>query len=164
MNGEGSVQIDRGQWLYRFSLDTDNIAIHRARRSGQDLAPPEAWRCVAVLGVSDAFVVAAPGGWQPFVELADERQRWALEVRATKEEAEDAVTHLLGTLADAVAHAAQTRAGIGEKETDGVVLRAPEPPPAPAEGAAIEEALAEAEAERTAAGWELIYCRQRANR
>ena len=37
VNGESSVQIDRGHWLYRFALDTGNIAIYRARRAGQSL-------------------------------------------------------------------------------------------------------------------------------
>lgn len=76
MNGESSVHIDRGHWLYRFALDAGNIAIYRARRAGQSLAPAEVWRCLAVLGVSDAFVVPVQGSWQPFIELGDGRHRW----------------------------------------------------------------------------------------
>ena len=86
MNGESSVHIDRGHWLYRFALDAGNIAIYRARRAGQSLAPAEVWRCLAVLGVSDAFVVPVQGSWQPFIELADGRHRWALEKRPTLDE------------------------------------------------------------------------------
>ncbi len=75
MNGESSVHIDRGHWLYRFALDAGNIAIYRARRAGQSLAPAEVWRCLAVLGISDVFIVAVPGSCQPFIELGDGRHR-----------------------------------------------------------------------------------------
>ena len=61
MNGESSVQIDRGRWLYRFALNTDSISIYRARRAGQDLAPVEVWRSLALLGISDAFIVPVAG-------------------------------------------------------------------------------------------------------
>ena len=164
MNGESSVHIDRGRWLYRFALDTDNIAIYRSRRAGQTLASADAWRCLAVLGVSDAFIVPVGGQWQPFVELGEGRQRWALEKRASMDEAEAATRHFLGTLADAVAQAAQARGPLDEKDPAAKALRAPEPPSAPAEEEAVAAVLAQAISAREASGWELIYSRQRASR
>ncbi|MGO9661488.1 MAG: hypothetical protein ACLQVK_09050 [Acidimicrobiales bacterium] len=163
MNGESSVHIDRGHWLYRFALDAGNIAIYRARRAGQSLAPAEVWRCLAVLGVSDAFVVPVQGSWQPFIELGDGRHRWALEKRPTLEEAQVAARHFLGSLADAVSNAAQAQGPLGEKDPDVNVkaLRAPAPPPAPGEDAATDAILAKARSTREASGWELIYSRQR---
>jgi hypothetical protein len=162
VNGESQVQIDRGHWRYRFALDTANIAIYRSKRTGQRLAPPEVWRSVAALGVSDAFVVAVPGGWQPFVEVADGRQRWTLQRRESQAEAEQTTSHFLYSLADALANAAP--AGEADKDADAPVVRLPEPPPAPGEDEAAEEALAKARASREAAGWELIYSRQRVSR
>jgi hypothetical protein len=164
VNGESSVHIDRGHWLYRFALDTGNIAIYRARRAGQSLAPAEVWRCVAVLGVSDAFIVPVEGAWQPFIELSEGRQRWALERRATLEEAQATARHFLGTLADAVSHAAQSQGPLAEKDPDFKALRAPVPPAAPAEEGAAEAVLTKAVRAREASGWELIYSRQRALR
>jgi hypothetical protein len=161
LNGESSVHIDRGQWLYRFALDAGNIAIYRARRAGQSLAPAEVWRCVAVLGVSDAFIVPVQGSWQPFIELAEGRQRWALERRASLEEAQAATRHFLGTLADAVSNAAQAQGTLGEKDPEVKALRAPVPPPEPGEGPVTDAVLAKARSTRESSGWELIYSRQR---
>jgi hypothetical protein len=161
MNGDSSVQIDRGQWLYRFALDTGSIAIFRAKRAGQDLVPTEVWRSLAMVGVSDAFIVPVGGGWQPFIELTEGRQRWALAKRPSPEEAESAARHFLGTLADAVCHASQVRGATGEKDTDPVPLRVPDPPPAPTEESAAEVILSHARSARESAGWELIYSRQR---
>ena len=161
MNGESSVQIDRGQWLYRFALDTGSIAIFRARRAGQDLVPTEVWRSLAMVGVSDAFVVHVAGGWQPFIELTEGRQRWALAKRPSLEEAQTATRHFLGTLADALCHASQARSAPGEKDGDLAPLRVPEPPAAPAEDAAAEVVLSHARSARESSGWELIYSRQR---
>jgi hypothetical protein len=161
VNGESSVQIDRGQWLYRFALDTGSIAIFRARRAGQDLVPAEVWRSLAIVGVSDAFIVPVAGGWQPFIELTEGRQRWALAKRPSMDEAQTATRHFLGTLADAVCHASQGRGVPGEKEGDSPPLRVPEPPLAPAEDAAAEVVLSHARSARESSGWELIYSRQR---
>jgi hypothetical protein len=161
VNGESSVHVDRGRWLYRFALDDDNIAIYRARRAGQSFAPSEIWRCLAVVGVTDAFVVQVPDGWQPFVELGEGRQRWALERRASREEAEEATKHFLATLADAVAHASQPRGPSGEKETEAKLPRLPDPPASPSEAPDVEAVLARAQSAREGAGWELIYSRQR---
>ena len=147
--------------MYRFALDAGNIAIYRSRRAGQSLAPAEVWRCLAVLGVSDAFIVPVHGGWQPFIELAEGRQRWALERRLSLEEAQAAARHFLGSLADAVSDAAQTRGPLGEKDPEVKVLRAPVPPPAPGEDAVTDAVLAKARSAREASGWELIYSRQR---
>jgi len=163
LNGESSVHIDRGQWLYRFALDNDSIAIYRAKRAGQHLACAEVWRALAVLGVSDAFVVAIPDGWQPFVELDEGRHHWALARRASMEEAEFATQHFLATLAGSVAHASQSRGALGEKE-DNRMLRVPEPPEVPAEQPGVDAALAQAYSSRSAGGWELIYSRERAVR
>jgi hypothetical protein len=162
VNGEGSVNIDRGHWLYRFVLDTENIAIYRSRRVGQGLVPADAWRCLAVLGVSDVFIVPVGDGWQPFVELGEDRQRWALERRWSMSEAETAASHFLLSLADAVAHAAQPRGALGDRDVE--ALRAPDPPEAPAEPPAVEALLARARAAREASGWELLYSRQRTSR
>jgi hypothetical protein len=164
LNGESSVHIDRGRWLYRFALDDDSITIYRARRSGQSLASPEAWRCLAVLGVSDAFVVPVPDGWQPFIELGEGRQRWALERRGSIEEAESATRHFLASLADSIAYASQSRGALGEKEPDDRILHAAQPPVPPAEEPAVEALLAQACTTRASVGWELVYSRQRAAR
>ena len=115
VNGEGSVQIDRGRWLYRLTLDAGNIAIYRTERAGQALVPAEVWRFLASLGISDAFIVPVEGGWQPFIELSDARERWALERRNSMEEAEAVARHFLGTLADALTHAAQGRFSLGRR-------------------------------------------------
>ena len=162
MNGEGQVQIDRGHWRYRFALDADNIAIYRSQRTGQGLVPVDAWRSLAALGVSDAFVVPVPGGWQPFIEVGDGRQRWALQRRPTVGEAEATTAHFLLSLADAVAHISSQLAG--EKDGDMRAAEALEPPAVPAEESAAEAAFEQACTEREAAGWELIYSRQRASR
>ena len=127
MNGESSVHIDRGRWLYRFALNTDNIAIYRARRAGQDLAPVEVWRSLAQLGISDAFIVPVAGGWQPFIELTESRQRWALAKRASMAEAEGSTRHFLGTLADAMCHASQPRVA-ATKRKQKCASAGPEPP------------------------------------
>jgi hypothetical protein len=165
VNGESSVHIDRGRWLYRFALDTDNIAIYRARRAGQGFAPAEVWRCLAVLGVSDAFIVPVPGGWQPFVELGEGRQRWALEKRSSMDAAEAATRHFLVSLADAVVQAAQAKGLLGDKDPDPAkTLRAPEPGAPPGEDVTVEAVLSQAKSARDSAGWELIYSRQRASR
>lgn len=161
MNGQDSVHIDRGRWLYRFSLDDRNISITRAPRSGQHLGSPDVWRCVAEIGVNDAFIVPAPGGWQAFVELSEGRHRWALAVRPTLEEAEQSARYLLTTLADAVAHSPQFR----DAESTAVSAPSlPAPPPSPAESSEVEDALARARAERDAERWELVYNRPRAGR
>lgn len=164
MNGESSVQIDRGRWLYRFALHTESISIYRSRRAGQELASADAWRCLALLGVSDAFIVPAPGGWQPFIELADGVQRWALERRPSVEEAEASTRHFLASLADSTAHAFQARGGLTDKEAEDKALRVASPPEPPEEEPAVEALLAQACSARAAGGWELIYSRQRAVR
>jgi hypothetical protein len=164
VNGESSVHIDRGYWLYRFALDTDSIAIYRSRRTGQDLATADCWRCLAVLGISDAFIVPVPGGWQPFIELGEGLQRWALEKRAYAEEAENTARHFLASMADAIAEASRSRGLLGDNEPEDKVLRAPLPPPAPSEEAVVEQAWADARSSREASGWELLYSRQRAVR
>ena len=164
MNGEGSVQIDRGRWLYRITLDAGSIAIYRTERAGQALVPAEVWRCLATLGVSDAFIVPVEGGWQPFIELSDARERWALEMRGSVEEAEGVACHFLGTLADAVAHAAQGRFSLGDAEHEATVMSAGGPSAAPAVDPAVAAVLAEAQSARESAGWELVYSRQRALR
>ena len=164
MNGESSVQIDRGRWLYRFTLDAGNIAIYRTERSGQALAAAEVWRCLATLGVSDAFIVQVQGGWQPFIELSDARERWALEARNSVEEAEAVARHFLGTLADALTHTAQGRFSLGDHEPETTVLSTPGPSAAPEEDPLITTVLAEARAARESSGWELVYSRQRALR
>jgi hypothetical protein len=161
VNGESSVHIDRGRWLYRFALNSNNIAIYRARRAGQDLAPLEVWRSLAQLGISDAFIVPVAGGWQPFVELTESRQRWTLAKRDTMAEAEAATRHFLGTLADAVCHASQLHAASNEKEPDVLPMRVPEPPAPPAEDGTVELVLSHARSAREASGWELVYSRQR---
>ncbi len=161
MNGESSVQIDRGRWLYRFALDTGSIAIFRAKRAGQDLVPTEVWRALATVGISDVFIVPVPGGWQPFIELNEGRQRWALARRSSAEEAQAVTRHFLGTLADALCHASQVRIATGEKEADSAPLRVPDPPAPPAEDGAAEVVLAHARSARESSGWELIYSRQR---
>lgn len=160
MNGESSVHIDRGRWLYRFALNTDNIAIYRAKRAGQDLAPVEVWRSLAQLGISDAFIVPVDGGWQPFIELTESRQRWGLAKRGSMAEAEAATRHFLGTLADALCHASQPRT-TNEKEVDALPVRVPEPPAPPAEESTVELVLSHASSACEASGWELIYSRQR---
>ncbi len=163
MNGESAVHVDRGQWLYRFVLDSSNVAIYRGRRLGQALASAQVWRCVAPLGVSDVLVVEVPGGWQPFVELDDGRQHWVLARRATLEEANKAAEHFLATLANAAASAAQFWASAANNEGG------PSDPPAAmgAEAPALDEdavvagRLARAKREREAKGWELLYRRDR---
>jgi len=164
MNGDGSVQIDRGRWLYRLILDAANIAIYRIERAGQALVPAEVWRCLAILGISDAFIVPVEGGWQPFIELGDARERWALERRNSSEEGEAVARHFLGTLADAVTHAAQGRFSLGDAEHDAAALSAPGASPAAAVDQAAATGLAEAQASRESCGWELVYSRQRAVR
>lgn len=160
MNGESSVQIDRGRWLYRFALGADNIAIYRCRRSGQDLASVETWRRLAHLGVSDAFLLRVGDGWQPVVELDEGRQSWALETRPTAAEAGLAVRHLLASLADAFASAAPLHSdrASGRRHDRGLEVVAEQPVEPPAVSAALEAARAV----RDSAGWELVYGRQRA--
>jgi hypothetical protein len=119
---------------------------------------------LATLGISDAFIVPVEGGWQPFIELGDARERWALERRSSSEEAEAVARHLLGTLADAVAHAAQGRFSLSDAEHDATALSAPGAAPAVAVDHAVATALAEAQAARESSGWELVYSRQRASR
>jgi len=119
---------------------------------------------VATLGISDAFIVPIEGGWQPFIELSDARERWALEVRPSIEEAEGVARHFLGTLADAIAHAAQGRFSLGDAENEATVMSAAGASPAPAADPAVAAVLAEAQAARESTGWELVYSRQRALR
>jgi len=164
MNGEGSLHIDRGRWLYRFALGPESITIYRSARAGQDLALPAVWRALAQLGVSDAFVVNVPAGWQPFVELAEGRESWALEARASQQEAEAAARHFLASLADGVANASRQRGAFDKEEPMDLSFSPPAVPSAPAEEAAVAAALAEAVSAREAVGWELIYSRQRASR
>ena len=114
-----------------------------------------------MLGVSDAFIVPVQGSWQPFIELGDGRQRWALEKRASLEEAQVAARHFLGTLADAVSNAAQSQGPLGEKDPEAKALRAPVPPAGPGRGHPTDAVLAKARSTREASGWELIYSRQR---
>ncbi|HTV11615.1 MAG TPA: hypothetical protein VME20_07105, partial [Acidimicrobiales bacterium] len=133
MNGEGSLHIDRGRWLYRFGLDSDTITIYRAARAGQELASPLVWRALAQLGVSDAFVVLVGENWQPFIEFAEGRERWALEVRSSKEKAEGAARHFLTSLADGVANASRQRGAFDKEEPMDLSFSLPEMPPAPAE-------------------------------
>lgn len=163
MNGQEPIFVDRGQWLYQFELDAENITIARTARCGQYLASPELWRCIAQVGVTDAFVVPSGDGWQPFIELGEGRQRWALAQRPTLAEAEETATHFLAVLADAVAHFARLQASA---EAGGSAPGAglPKPGPFPSESPAIEQALADAREERQAEGWELVYNRPRASR
>jgi hypothetical protein len=119
---------------------------------------------LATLGVSDAFIVPVEGGWQPFIELGDTRERWALEMRGSIEDAEGVARHFLGTLADAVAHAAQGRFSLGDAEHETTVMSAAGASPAPALDPAVAGVLAEAQADRESSGWELVYSRQRALR
>ena len=109
-----------------------------------------------MLGVSDAFIVPIGGAWQPFIELSEGRERWALERRATMEEAQAAARHFLGTLADAVSHAAQAQGPLTEKDPEFKALHAPAPPTAPGEEEAAEAVLTKARRAREASGWELI--------
>lgn len=162
MNGQESVYIDRGRWLYRFSLDSGTIAISRSRRSGQYLASPEVWRCVAEIGVSDVMVVPVSGGWQAFVELGEGRHQWALAQRPTLEEAERVARHVLATLADSIASCPRLQAAEPSAETGSFHL--PGLPVSPVEDEAVETALAQARAQREAEGWELVYNRPRAHR
>jgi hypothetical protein len=164
VNGESSIQIDRGRWLYRLTLDAGSIAIYRTERAGQALVPAEVWRCLATLGISDAFIVPVEGGWQPFIELSDARERWALEMRGSVEEAEGVACHFLGTLADAVAHSAQGRFSLGDADHEATVMSSAGPSPAPAIDPAVAAVLAELQAARESTGWELVYSRKRALR
>ena len=164
MNGESSVQIDRGRWLYRLTLDAGSIAIYRTERAGQAIVPAEVWRCLATLGISDAFIVPIEGGWQPFIELSDARERWALEVRGSIEDAEGVARHFLTTLADAIAHAAQGRFSLGDAENETTLMSAAGPSPALPVDPAVAAVLADAQAARESTGWELVYSRQRALR
>lgn len=163
MNGEGAVHVDRGRWLYRFVLDSNNVAIYRGHRLGQGLASPEVWRQVASLGVSDVLVVEVSGGWQPFVEVDDGRQHWALARRESADGARRAAEHFLRTLASAVASAAQFWASAATNEFtlgtsfDGFTAGAL----AHEEDASIAECLVKAKQERDAKGWELVYRRER---
>lgn len=164
MNGQESVYIDRGRWLYRFNLDAGAISISRSERAGQHLAAPDVWRCVAELGVSDVFVVAVPGGWQPFVELAEGRHRWALARRATLPDAEQTASHFLGLLADSIAHNAKFQSALSRGPDDAAAIRLPSVPREPLENDMVEVALAHARAERDAVGWETVYNRRRVAR
>jgi hypothetical protein len=128
---------------------------------GPRLGPVEVWRSLALLGISDAFIVPVAGGWQPFIELTESRQRWALAKRASMAEAEESTRHFLGSLADAMCHASQPRIAASEKEIDAVPLRVPDPSAPPAEDSPVELVLSHARSAREASGWELIYSRQR---
>jgi hypothetical protein len=119
---------------------------------------------LATLGISDAFIVPIEEGWQPFIELGDTRERWALEVRCSIEEAEGVARHFLATLADAIAHAAQGRFSLGEPKNEATVMTAAGPFPAGSVDPAVAAVLAEAQAARESTGWELVYSRQRALR
>ncbi len=153
MNGEGSVPVDRGHWLYRFDIDVEALAMYRCRRAGQQLVEPEVWRRLAALAVSDVFILQVPGGWQPFVELADGRGHWALAARPSRQECELAARYFLETLAAAQSPGPQDgEAGL------------PAPWPSlqrPTEAPPVESALAEARNRRERAGWELVFSRQR---
>jgi hypothetical protein len=81
-----------------------------------------------VLGVSDAFLLWVPGGWQPVIELSKGHQRWVLERRASMEEARVATGHFLGTLAEAVSDAAQSRGTFGENGPEARTLWRLTPP------------------------------------
>ena len=70
----------------------------------------------------------------------------------------------MGTLADAVTHAAQGKFSLGDAEHDATVLSAPGPSAAPAVDPTVAAVLAEAQAARESIGWELVYSRQRALR
>jgi hypothetical protein len=164
VNGESPVQIDRGRWLYRLTLDAGSIAIYRTERAGQAIVPAEVWRCLATLGISDTFIVPVEGGWQPFIELSDARERWALERRNSIEEAEAVARHFLGTLAEAVTYAAHGKFALGDAENDATVLIAPGPSAPPTVDPKVAAVLGEAQAARESTGWELVYSRQRALR
>jgi len=153
MNGEGSVPVDRGQWLYRFDIDVETLAMYRCKRAGQELADPEVWRRLATLAVSDVFVLEVPGGWQPFVEVADGRDHWALAVRPSREECEQSARHFLETLA-----ALQPQGG--QDAPAGAPARWPTLQ-RPAETPTVEAALAEAHNRRAGGGWEVVFSRQR---
>lgn len=160
MNGQGSLYVDRGQWLYRFTLDSGSIAISRARRAGQYLVVPDVWRRVAELGVTDALIVSVNGSWQVFLELAEGRHRWALAPRGTLEEAEECARYVLMTLADSIAGNPRFQ---GPEGTPASMAKLPGLPGTPTEGQDVEEALAQARSQREADGWELVYNRPRAS-
>jgi|GEM_PF-2506665 len=164
LNGESAVRVDRGQWLYRFRLDSSNVAIYRGRRSGQALASGQVWRAVAMLGVSDVLVLEVPGGWQPFIELDDGRHHWALARRASLDDAKRAAEHFLVTLAGAASSAAQFWASAGSSDgaLDSTFAAVGGDAPAPEEEPAVADSLAKAKREREARGWELVYQRDRA--
>lgn len=164
MNGQESVYIDRGRWLYRFTLDAGSISISRSQRAGQYLAAPDVWRCVTEVGVTDVLIVPVAGGWQPFVELAEGRHRWALAQRATLAEAEQTAAHLLGVLADSISRNPKFQSANDAPANDAAAIRLPDVPAEPAESEAVEAALAHARAEREAWGWEMVYNRHRAPR
>lgn len=164
MNGQDSVYIDRGRWLYRFTLDAGAITISRAERSGQYLVAADVWRCVAEVGVSDVLIVPVPGGWQPFVELADGNQRWALAQRPTLEEAERTAAYVLATLAESIYHNSKFRTAREALAQDAAAIRLEGLPLEPAENEVVDEALSRAVEERDAKGWETVYNRQRALR
>lgn len=125
---------------------------------------PGAGRGLAGLGRardSDAFIVPVEGGWQPFIELTESRQRWALAKRASMAEAETTTRHFLGSLADALCHAGQSRLSPVEKDVEVMPMRVPDPTAPPAEDGNLELVLSHARSAREASGWELIYSRQR---
>jgi len=63
-----------------------------------------------------------------------------------------------------VANASRQRGAFDKEEPMDLSFSLPEMPPAPAEAPVAEAAVAEALSAREAAGWELIYSRQRAFR
>ena len=138
---------------------------YRARRAGQDLASAEVWRSLALLGVSDAFIVPVEAGWQPFVELTEGRQRWALAKAGFDGRSRVGYPAFPGDIGRCLCHAGQSRLSAGEKEAEAMPMRVPEPPAPPAEdGNRRGRPLAHARSARQASGWELIYSRQRASR
>ena len=164
MNGQEPLFVDRGRWIYRLNLDSSTIAVSRAERAGQYLASPDVWRVVADLGVSDVLVVAVPGGWQAFVELADGRRRWALALRLSVEEAEQDASYVLATLAEAVLASPRAQAVPSGTPEGNAQPALPGVPEAVSESPAVVAALAKAVAERDAAGWVTVYNRQRSSR
>jgi hypothetical protein len=103
--------------------------------------------------VSDVFIVELDGGWQPFVELADGQEHWALAIQPSRDDAEHEARHFLETLAAAQAQVGQDR--------DPGVPWAWAPPEQPIQLPVVEGALSEARAQRELSGWELVYSRQR---
>ena len=143
-------------------LDAGNIAIYRQSGPAKRLCPLKFGAALATLGVSDAFIVPVEGEWQPFIELTEGRQRWALAKRPSLEVAQTATRHFLQTLADGVCHTSQVRGVPGDKDADPIPLRVPRAAGTAGGGLHCRGGpFARALSTRESSGWELIYSRQR---